>query len=434
MTYFIHPDLVSISDKRQRQEHDIEAHQELVESIRTVGLLQPIVLRHDDKGQRWLVAGERRLRAMKDILELGQQIRFAEMLCNTIPYNDIGELSPLEAEEAELDENIKRKDLTWQERAQATERLVALRNKQAMAGLRSPPTTGELVTEIRGKANTNDVDVVNTDLIVARQLHRPEVAAAKTAKEAIKVIRNLERTERNVQLAEKIGASISSQSHTLLNTDAREWLSKCPSQTFNIILTDPPYGMGADEFGDSGGMAAGAHGYRDDEKYFEELLYQFANDSGRITKEQAHLYCFCDIDHFDWLKTIFNDAGWKVFRTPLIWFKPNGQRAPWPQQGPQRKYEIILFAVKGDMPVTKIYGDVLEYHSDKNLGHAAQKPVALYQDLLNRSATPGMKVLDCFGGTGPLLEAAHNLKCYATVIEKDPASYGIAATRLAGLK
>jgi hypothetical protein len=35
---------------------------------------------------------------------------------NEVPYVTLGELSPLEAEEAELDENLKRRDLTWQER------------------------------------------------------------------------------------------------------------------------------------------------------------------------------------------------------------------------------------------------------------------------------------------------------------------------------
>lgn len=433
MTHFVHPDLVLISDKRQRQEHDIEAHQELVESIRTVGLMHPIVIRRDDKGQRWLVAGERRLRAVKDILELGGAFKFEGELCNTVPYNDIGELSSLEAEEAELDENIKRKDLTWQERAEATQRLNDLRSKQVVAGKLPQYTRADLVEELRGKTNNNDMTTVAADLIVARQLHRPEVAAAKTVKEALKVIKNIERTERNLELAEKIGSTISAASHTLLNGDFRDVLAGSDTGRFDVILTDPPYGMGADEFGDSGGMAAGAHGYTDSFAYFCEIMDEFVPMSYLLAKPNAHLYCFCDVDNFLSLKTMFTGVGWRVFRTPLIWYKKNGQRAPWPQQGPQRKYETILFAVKGDMPVTKIYGDVLEYMSDENLGHSAQKPVALYQDLLNRSVTPGMRVLDTFCGTGPVIPAAHNLKCYATAVEKDPASYAIAYQRLKGL-
>jgi len=40
------------------------------------------------------------------------------------------------------------------------------------------------------------------------------------------------------------------------------------AEVFDVILTDPPYGMGADEFGDSGGLTEGAHAYKDDEEYF----------------------------------------------------------------------------------------------------------------------------------------------------------------------
>ena len=103
---------------------------------------------------------------------------------------------------------------------------------------------------------------------------------------------------------------------------------------------------------------------------------------------------------------------------------------PWPKNGPQRRYEIILYAMKGDMPIQRIAGDVLEYRPDENLGHGAQKPVALYIDLLSRSVVPGMRVLDPFAGTGPIIPAAHELQCTAVAIERDAASYGIAVKRV----
>jgi DNA modification methylase len=121
-----------------------------------------------------------------------------------------------------------------------------------------------------------------------------------------------------------------------------------------------------------------------------------AKEGYRVTKENAHLYAFCDIDLFLTIKSIFTNEGWRVFRTPLVWFKPTAFRAPWPEQGPQRKYEIIFYAVKGARKVNKLFGDVLTYPTDDNLGHQAQKPVALLTDLLSRSYRPGDKVLDPF--------------------------------------
>lgn len=127
-------------------------------------------------------------------------------------------------------------------------------------------------------------------------------------------------------------------------------------------------------------------------------------------------------------------AGWRVHRTPLIWHKPNGQRAPWPEHGPQRKWEMILYAVKGNKPVTKVMPDLITCPSDENLGHNAQKPVALLEDLLRRSVKPGDHVLDCFAGSGSTLVAAHGLKCIATLVEKSTTHYGTILKRAAALK
>jgi site-specific DNA-methyltransferase (adenine-specific) len=77
---------------------------------------------------------------------------------------------------------------------------------------------------------------------------------------------------------------------------------------------------------------------------------------------------------------------------------------------------------------------VLDYPSDENLGHAAQKPVALLEDLLRRSALPGNVVCDPFCGSGSIFPAAHALKCRAVGVELDPASYGISVQRIEGLK
>jgi site-specific DNA-methyltransferase (adenine-specific) len=160
----------------------------------------------------------------------------------------------------------------------------------------------------------------------------------------------------------------------------------------------------------------------------------FIPESFRITKPEAHLYCFCDIDNFDLMKVSFGAAGWSVFRTPLIWYKKSGMRAPWPFEGPQRKYEMLLYAIKGKRPVLKMAGDVFDFPPDANLGHAAQKPVALFEELLSRSILPGQSVLDPFCGSGPIFAAGFSLKACVTGIELDQASYGIAIQRIEGLR
>ena len=85
---------------------------ELANSIQAVGLIQPIVLTRDNK----LIAGERRLRALK-------KIGVKELIHGSLfIYND--EQDDLKIKAMEIEENVKRKELSWQEQIIAKKRLL----------------------------------------------------------------------------------------------------------------------------------------------------------------------------------------------------------------------------------------------------------------------------------------------------------------------
>lgn len=437
---------IQISPNRQRREFPEKELNELKESIQARGLFHPITLRwhHEfaNMGTWFLVSGERRLRAISDIYALGGSFLHdgEAVQLDHIPFVNLGDLDELAREEAELEENIRRSDLSWQERASATARLASLRERQGLA------TGTELVRLVARETKSGAADLptgyigvhqelTRRELIVAKHLADPEVKAAKGVDEAFKILRRKEDTAKRVQLAAEIGRTYSAgTAHRALNEDSLSWMSKAEANQFDVICTDPIYGIGADEFGDSGGKAAGAHFYKDDYETWKAHALALSRDGFRITKVQAHLYAFCDITHFEEFKAILSAAGWNPFRTPLIWHKPNGSRTPWVDQGPQRKYEIILYANKGKKPVTRIYPDLFTYAADENLGHQAQKPIALYTDLLRRSVSPGDCVLDPFAGSGPILPAAHELQLQATAIEIDAAAYALCVGRIKGLE
>jgi len=433
-------DQILIPSNRQRREFDLATLNELGDSIKKVGLSHAIVLREEHTlvgRQKFLVSGERRLRAIKDIYDLGGSFTHDNQLvpAGEIPYTDKGELSGLALKEAEFDENYRRENLTWQEEADAVKQLAELRTEQAAAAGEPTPSIAAVAEEWRGSAVGIHQEITRRQLIVAQHLSDPEVKAAKNVDEAFKILRRKEDTARRVQLAAEIGRTYSAETaHRVLNEDSLAWMVAAPAEQFDIICTDPPYGIYADEFGDSGGHTAGAHQYKDNYEYWLSVITTLAKEGFRITKPQAHLYCFCDITRFEELKQILAAAGWSPFRTPLVWHKPNGNRVPWVDQGPQRKYELILYANKGKKLVTRIYPDLVTYPADENLGHNAQKPVALYTDLLRRSVGPGDSVLDPFAGSGPLLPAANELKCKATALEDNPAAYALCAKRLDALK
>lgn len=431
-------DQITIAENRQRKSFEVKSLVELGESIVRNGLFHPVVLR-ETEGKFFLVSGERRLRAVKDLHELcaGYSHDNEPVPPGTIPYVTLGELDDLAREEAEWEENIRRENLTWQELALATARLSQLRKNQAIAQGRPQPTVADIALEIRGSSEGSNQEDTRRKILVAAHLSDPEVAAAKSADEGFKILRRKEDTAKRVQLAIEVGRTYSAETaHRILNQDSLSWMKFALPETFDVVLTDPPYGIDADKFADSGGVGGikGAHAYADTYENWKNIIKVLAPESFRVAKPMAHIYIFCDVDRFHELRQCMQEAGWWVFRTPLIFHKPNAARAPWPEHGPQRQYDFILYAVKGKRQVTRLYPDVLIYRPDPQLDHHAQKPVALYEDLLRRSVQAGDSVLDPFAGSGPILPAAFNLKCKATALEIDPAAYAICVKRLQALK
>lgn len=434
MTRIIKLTDIIVAEGRQRQEFDPTAMQELEDSIRERGLMHAPVLRDGIAGTYVLVAGERRIKAISNLHELQIEVRYNGLPVphGCIPYTSLGELDELEAEECELDENLKRKDLTWQEHAAAIKRLNTLRQKQAEKAGKPAHTVADTAKEVYGRSDGYFGDAVRKELIVAQHLDNPMVVKAKNVDEAFKILKREEDAKRNIALAAAIGDTFSASSHTLLNVDCLEWMSRTENHSrFDVILTDPPYGMGAHEFGDAGGKMAGiTHSYDDSHESWQLLLGAWCKLAYVCAKPQAHAYVFCDIDRFHELKSFMQTAGWYVFRTPFVVHKIDSGRVPLPDRGPRRQYEIILYAIKGDKPVTNIFPDVIPCSGDNNLGHGAQKPVALYQNLLQRSVKPGDEVLDSFAGSGTIFPAAHLFKVRATGLEKNPEYFGMASERL----
>ena len=447
MHTFIPITAVQVAADRQRDEFDPVALLELAQSIEARGLFHALLVQQD--GQT-LVAGERRLRAIREhLIPLGKTFTYAgiSVPAGHVPVIQVSSTDPLVLEEIELDENIVRKDLTWAEQAKAHARLHALRQAQrerlvanAVAQgapiLPKPHTAYDTAKEVFGPtASPTMGTLINEQLMVVRHLDKPAVAAAKTLKEAVKVIKTVEDAERNRAIAEAVGRTYNTAQHTALHGDCcllmqqPDWQGK-----FDVILTDPPYGMGAHEFGDGAGRMTGIeHDYDDSYEGWQALMKKWVPLTFLVTKPQAHAYIWCDFDRFAELKAMLEQVGWYVFRTPLINVKRNSGRVPLPDRGPRRQYELCLYAIKGSKKTTAIYSDVFVSDSDPQMLHGAQKPVSTYTECLQRSVRPGDWVLDSFSGTGTIFAACHEHKCYAVGMEQNASAYGMGLKRLEDL-
>lgn len=111
-TYFeCDPDLIQPNRYQPRTKFDSEEMNQLTESVRTQGVLQPLLVRRLDMGYE-LVAGERRLRAAK---QAGLE---------TVPVV-VKDVSNAEMLEMAIVENIQRENLNPMEEAEAYHRLIS---------------------------------------------------------------------------------------------------------------------------------------------------------------------------------------------------------------------------------------------------------------------------------------------------------------------
>jgi site-specific DNA-methyltransferase (adenine-specific) len=430
---------IIVPEFRQRKIFDEKKIGELVDSIMRLGLMQAIVLRPDRKT---LVAGHRRLLAVQKLRDLSFECDSQDALdhykhngevvpITHIPFVTTDEIDPIALKRMELEENIIREDLTWQEKAQAIKEIheleLSLNPKHTQRDTAAIISKAAEDSEPHGRVRNR----VRDSLLLAAHLDDPDVQKAPTQKEALKIItRKLEREFQN-KLAETLGPSAKANFHELHQGDCIKLLSEMPPEQFDCVVTDPPYGIGADDFGT---QSIAGHKYDDSFEAWLRLQEQLAPLLYKVMKPDSHLYMFCDITNFFQVYGIFEAAGFDVWRTPLIWNKHPLGMLPEPDFGPRRCYEAILYARKGNRRVNSVQSDVLTYAPVAQKEHAAQKPVDLYVDLLKRSALPGEKILDPFAGSGVIFPAADRLQLKATGIELDPASYALAASKIRGLK
>lgn len=406
---------------RQRMSVDADGIAELAISIATSGLLHPIVLRND---HRTLVAGERRVRAMALLFQEGKTFKCdgVEIPKGYLPYIAIADMDSIAVEEAELEENVKRVDLSWQDYNSAVARLHILREKQAVArGERHFPI--QTISEFTGRPK----EEINTDtklrirlknaLLLHENMHDPEIREAKSEKDAMKIIEKRAHAKHREALSKEF-KDLPSR-HTVVCGKMEDLVHTLVPASIDIVLTDPPYGIDADDFG---GQAEAKHDYEDSADYALECYARTFQAAHVFGKSSSFCFTFCDIRMFPAIYKLAETylPGWKLWETPLIWDKSGNGMLPVPDKGPRRTYEAIFYAYRGTRKWNATgTADLVNCVPVVRPEFGAMKPVDLFVWLLGRVSLPGDIVLDPFAGTGPIVGAAKILQCTAIAFEKD---------------
>lgn len=219
--------------------------------------------------------------------------------------------------------------------------------------------------------------------------------------------------------------------------DAAHTLARLKNRSCDVLVTDPPYGVGAA----AGGLRTRENillgKIANDEDASKDLVRSLISLAIQKVKRHRHVYIFGPFDLS--LLPVVTKA-----RATLIWDKgqgglPHGDDTPW-----VAAHEEIQFAsteqesaarreVDGKLAARLRRGSILRYSRLNGLAaqnHIAEKPVGLLRELIEASSLIGEIVLDPFAGSGSTLVAAKMEGRRAIGIEIDPKHCETAIKRL----
>lgn len=365
---------------------------ELAESIKSIGLINPLTVNADGS----LIAGYHRYKAL---LSLGWK---------EAPVNKMDLSQPL-AELAEIDENLKRNELTKLElgkflnmreeilnrmglRAKVGQGRPKKENSETVSPFsfpgfepeeetkEKPQTTAEIASEIglseRSAQNYRQIDKGLTEETKAA-IGRTEIADSTTQLLALARMT----PEKQAKVAEKISAGAKSvvDATRLINKDEIKEIPP-PSGKYRVIYADPPW-----SYGNSG--AIGDDNYGRAEKHYptmptEDICSLPIKD---IADDNSVLFLWVTSPLLEDAFKVINAWGFK-YKSSFVWHKLKHNFAHYNSM----RHEFLLIATRGScLPDhDKLIPSVIDLERTKN---HSEKP-EYFRELVNTLYTSGEKI------------------------------------------
>jgi len=413
-------DSITSTDRHREDMGDLH---ELARSIKEKGLIQPLAVQ-DPEGAGiegyTLLAGGRRLEACK-IAGL-----------RDIPVRVYDEtLSELERKSIELEENIRRKDLEFQEEVNLQREIHNL--QVAIHGPKIGPTRTDLEDAILPEGHSmrdtaklmgRDITTVSRDIKLANAMEEfPDLDwdKCKNKAEAQKLLARTEEMMIRKVLAERATSVLSKKKSKLADRyvvgDFFELVKNVPDGSMDLAEVDPPFAVGLPDIKKS-------FSENIDSKYNEiagpdypDFLERVVTECWRVMNDHSWLIFWFGPE--PWFEVVFNaiiKQGFQCRRMPGIWLKTNvsGQTFQ-PDMYLGNKYEMFFYAYKGDATINinkRGRSNVFEFPvipPQKKI-HPTEKSVPLMEEILNVFAYEGCRVLVPFAGGGNTIRAADHLK------------------------
>ena len=394
---------------------------EMADSIKKFGIIHPIVVAPapEQEGKFLLIAGERRYRGcvIAGLSEVLATLR-----------DDSEEILA----EIELEENVCRADISFEEEGINLAKIMAAKKKS------NPKWTIADTAEMTGRS----VGDVSSKIKIARKFReRPELRAqcgdGKMPYTAtLKKIEQIEETEKVQRLVDQGQIIISTE---LRHGNCVDLIRDIDSASIDLLLTDPPYGVEKIEDIREGGssrlighqLMSDTHNLTIDESC--KLLKELAPEFKRVLKDGSHFYCFCAFQYIG--RFIDSLSPYLEFQPPIIIWDRGKPSSPGYGYNYLSRCESIIYGHKpprGRRLTESMYNVIECADVPKSTRiYPTEKPLPLLQTLIKQSTSPNGLVLDPFAGSAAILMAARESGRRAVGFEIDEGAYLRAQQRLA---
>lgn len=449
-------DIVINREARQRRAFVVD---DLLISLKKRGQSTPILVRRDTLE---LVAGERRITAFK---ELGWESILARY---------VEEVNPIELQIIELEENMRRLDLSWQDQVKAIATIHTLyctldpewtaAETAASLGL----SQAAISKNIRLWNEMQDASGINRIAGAAGSEQAYNIISRKDQRSAARALEDLigatpqdpagqpskeelarepespkQPTGPNPSILDPIRAAPALPKAQLDPTDSTktlndfyhgsflDWAPLYKGPKFNLIHCDFPYGVNLfkGEYGKRGSDIQ----YDDSRDVFFDLLDCFCDNLDNFCSLSAHIVFWFSFEHYDAIKSMFRNKAPSIewVRDPLIWGKSdNAGIIRDARRHPRHVYECALMGIRGSRHVVKSVGDFYSAPTERGL-HPSAKSEPMLRNFFQMLVDENTEILDPTCGAGSALRAAHSLGARRVFgIEADPQHVSIAQTTL----
>jgi len=214
----------------------------------------------------------------------------------------------------------------------------------------------------------------------------------------------------------------------LAAADAVQWLRDQPSESVDLVITDPAY-ESLEKHRAVGTTTRLKHSKSSSNDWFRvfpnERFGELFEQIFRVLRRNTHFYLFCDAETMFVVKPEAERAGFRFWK-PLVWDK----RTIGMGYHYRARYEFILFFEKGKRRLTDLgVADIISVPRIYR-GYPAEKPAAVSEILVRQSSRPGEVIADPFMGSGSVGVAAARLGRRFIGTDLNPEAVALSAARL----